>query len=49
MKRIYNDASRTFGGALDDAQYRLTHYRDVLRRELERAEVDRRSALYCCM
>ncbi len=49
VKRIYNDASRTFGGALDDAQYRLTHYRDVLRRELERAEVDRRSALYCCM
>lgn len=49
VKRIYNDASRTFGGGLDDARVRLAHYRDVLHREVERAEVDRRSALYCCM
>ena len=49
VKRIYNDASRTFGGSLDDAGYRLAHYRDVLRRELERAEVGRRPAFYCCM
>ncbi len=37
---IYLDESRAFGGALDDAQYRLNHYRTVLREALERAGMD---------
>lgn len=36
VKRIYNDATRTFGGGLDDANRRLTHYKSVLKRELVR-------------
>src|SRR5262249_22263655 len=28
---IYLDESRAFGGALDDASYRLAHYREVFR------------------
>jgi glycosyltransferase involved in cell wall biosynthesis len=34
---IYLDESRAFGGALDDADYRLKHYRRVLEKALERA------------
>jgi dolichol-phosphate mannosyltransferase len=34
---IYLDESRAFGGALDDASYRLAHYRKVLREALDRA------------
>jgi glycosyltransferase involved in cell wall biosynthesis len=34
---IYLDESRAFGGALDDAQYRLNHYRRVLEEALQRA------------
>lgn len=34
---IYLDESRAFGGALDDATYRLAHYRAVFRSALERA------------
>jgi dolichol-phosphate mannosyltransferase len=34
---IYLDESRAFGGALDDAEYRLTHYRRVFEGALERA------------
>jgi dolichol-phosphate mannosyltransferase len=34
VKRIYNDPTRTFGGTLDDANKRLRHYLDVLKREL---------------
>jgi dolichol-phosphate mannosyltransferase len=34
---IYLDESRAFGGALDDAEYRLNHYREVLRAALARA------------
>jgi dolichol-phosphate mannosyltransferase len=34
---IYLDESRAFGGALDDAEYRLNHYRKVFRRALEKA------------
>jgi dolichol-phosphate mannosyltransferase len=34
---IYLDESRAFGGALDDANYRLNHYRRVLEAALERA------------
>ena len=33
---IYLDEKRSFGGSLDDAQYRLAHYRQVLSRELGR-------------
>ncbi|HZW34103.1 MAG TPA: glycosyltransferase family 2 protein [Isosphaeraceae bacterium] len=33
---IYLDESRAFGGALDDAAYRLEHYRRVFRAALER-------------
>jgi glycosyltransferase involved in cell wall biosynthesis len=36
VKRIYNDPTRTFGGNLDDANKRLRHYMDVLKRELLR-------------
>ena len=37
---IYLDESRAFGGALDDAEYRLNHYRNVLREALDRAGVE---------
>jgi len=33
---IYLDEKRSFGGSLDDAQYRLAHYRKVLSKELAR-------------
>ena len=33
---IYLEEERSFGGALDNAQYRLAHYRNVLSRELDR-------------
>lgn len=34
IKLIYNDPNRTFGGVLDDAEHRLTHYREVFDSEL---------------
>jgi len=34
VRRIYQDLTRTFGGALDDAEHRLSHYRDVMHTEL---------------
>ena len=34
---IYLDESRAFGGALDDADYRLNHYRTVFRDAMARA------------
>ena len=34
---IYLDESRAFGGALDDASYRLNHYREVFREAMDRA------------
>jgi dolichol-phosphate mannosyltransferase len=34
---IYLDESRAFGGSLDDASYRLNHYRSVLQQALDRA------------
>lgn len=37
VELIYLDESRAFGGALDDAEFRLRHYRGVLERELRRA------------
>jgi glycosyltransferase involved in cell wall biosynthesis len=34
---IYLDESRAFGGSLDDATYRLNHYRSVFQQALDRA------------
>lgn len=34
---VYLDESRAFGGALDNAAYRLAHYREVFERALESA------------
>jgi len=34
---IYLDEARAFGGALDDASYRLNHYRAVFRQAIERS------------
>jgi glycosyltransferase involved in cell wall biosynthesis len=36
---IYLDESRAFGGALDDAEYRLAHYRRVFQEALDRAGI----------
>jgi dolichol-phosphate mannosyltransferase len=36
VRLIYNDPTRHFGGALDDADHRLRHYLDVLQVELEK-------------
>jgi dolichol-phosphate mannosyltransferase len=36
---IYLDESRAFGGALDDADYRLKHYRRVFEKALEHANL----------
>ena len=37
---VYLDESRAFGGALDDASYRLTHYRTVFNDALKRAGLE---------
>ena len=37
---IYLDESRTFGGALDNAEYRLNHYRTVFQEALSRAGLE---------
>jgi dolichol-phosphate mannosyltransferase len=37
VRLIYNDPNRYFGGQLDDAENRLRHYRDVYRRQMQRA------------
>ena len=36
IRLIYNDPKRTFGGPLNDATVRLSHYRCILHRELAR-------------
>jgi dolichol-phosphate mannosyltransferase len=46
VPRIYLDASRTFGGNLDDPSKRLAHYRQVIQASLERAE--RSAAQWAC-
>ncbi len=43
---IYLDESRAFGGALDNAEYRLNHYRDVFRKALARAGIELAGS--CC-
>ncbi|MBV8556522.1 MAG: hypothetical protein JO116_13250 [Planctomycetaceae bacterium] len=37
---IYLDESRAFGGALDNAEYRLNHYRLVFQEALSRAGLE---------
>lgn len=37
---IYLDESRAFGGALDDAEYRLNHYRSVFQEALREARLE---------
>jgi dolichol-phosphate mannosyltransferase len=39
VELIYLDESRAFGGALDDAAYRLAHYREVFRRALAASHI----------
>src|SRR5262249_1565648 len=38
---IYLEEERSFGGALDNAEFRLAHYRTVLERELARTPVQK--------
>jgi glycosyltransferase involved in cell wall biosynthesis len=45
---IYLDESRAFGGALDDASFRLNHYQAVFRQALERAGLLSTVAGGCC-
>ena len=40
VELIYNDLNRTFGGGLDDPETRLTHYRCVMYRAMDRV-IDR--------
>ena len=37
---IYLDENRAFGGALDNAEYRLAHYRKVFQESLQRARLE---------
>jgi hypothetical protein len=46
VPRIYLDASRSFGGKLDDPEARLTHYREVIASSLKRAH--EKSATSAC-
>ncbi len=46
IRLIYNDPHRSFGGALDDAQNRLTHYKAVFDQEL--AKFPERFGPPCC-
>ena len=52
VRLIYNDPNRHFGGDLDDAQKRLAHYLDVLKRETTRpmpaVEHECAEAACCC-
>ncbi len=43
---IYLDASRAFGGSLDDPTARLNHYRDVMRNAVDRAGLELAGS--CC-
>lgn len=44
---IYLDEARSFGGALDDSEIRLAHYRDVLNAELSRRGMAQRFTADC--
>jgi len=37
---IYLDENRAFGGALDNAEYRLAHYRSVFQEALQRSGLE---------
>jgi hypothetical protein len=37
---VYLDESRAFGGALDDAEHRLNHYREVFQQALRKAGME---------
>jgi glycosyltransferase involved in cell wall biosynthesis len=47
VPRVYLEEARSFGGSLDDANVRLTHYRSVLNAELERRGMDQRFTSDC--
>lgn len=47
IPRIYLDEARSFGGSLDDAAVRLSHYRSVLNSELERRGMKQRFTSDC--
>jgi glycosyltransferase involved in cell wall biosynthesis len=40
VPRVYLDEQRSFGGSLDDAERRLAHYQDVIRREMQTQSVE---------
>lgn len=44
---VYLDENRSFGGSLDDAEVRLSHYRDVLNEELSRRGMTARFTADC--
>lgn len=46
---IYKDATRTFGGNLDDAAVRLRHYLDVFDKEISEAPVDESEECCSCV
>jgi dolichol-phosphate mannosyltransferase len=48
VERIYKDASRAFGGTLNDPGSRLQHYLKVFRRELQSPIPQDDSAIACC-
>ncbi|MBL8878892.1 MAG: glycosyltransferase family 2 protein [Phycisphaerales bacterium] len=51
VRRIYRDASRVFGGMLDDPEHRLRHYLEVLERTIQQSPVPcgaRRAASAAC-
>ena len=48
VKLIYKDATRHFGGMLDDPTARLTHYLEVLTREIRRLRERVEAAVAVC-
>jgi dolichol-phosphate mannosyltransferase len=53
VKLIYKDATRHFGGALDDPSVRLAHYLSVFVHEMDRVRqpemaVASQECAYCC-
>jgi glycosyltransferase involved in cell wall biosynthesis len=49
VRLIYNDPTRHFGGVLDDAEFRLRHYLNIFRAELDRpATPAQAKAAACC-
>jgi dolichol-phosphate mannosyltransferase len=48
VRLIYNDPNRHFGGLLDDAAVRLSHYLDVFNRELKWQPTSAERCSCCC-